>query len=95
MSIPEETHQPNRRTTLRRALDFHDRVTPRPVTPDEREIFERRLGLITSAALGWCKEGDVIDPTLDTPALRDVMQLRVKYNDLLQHCAELITEKQP
>lgn len=58
----------------------------------EADIEERermRLAGISTAALGYWKEGDSIHADYDTVAIRDVAKLYAKYNELLQREAEL------
>lgn len=49
---------------------------------EERERM--RLAGISTAALGYWKEGDSIHPDYDTVALRDVAKLYAKYDELYQ-----------
>ena len=52
--------------------------------PDLQTIEQYRLQMagISVAAIGYWKEGDEIHPDYDTPALRDVAKLYVKYDEL-------------
>lgn len=58
---------------------------PAPVQdPVLQEIEQYRLQMagISTAAIGYWKEGDGIHPDYDTPALRDVAKLYAKYDAL-------------
>jgi hypothetical protein len=46
------------------------------------EQYRVQMAGISSAALGYWKEGDSIAPEFDTPALRDVAKLYAKYEAL-------------
>jgi hypothetical protein len=52
--------------------------------PVLQEIEQYRLQMagISTAAIGYWKEGDGIHPDYDTPALRDVAKLYAKYDEL-------------
>lgn len=54
---------------------------------DAEERERLRLAGISTAALGYWKEGDTIHPDYDTPALRDVAKLYAKYDELFQAAA--------
>ena len=45
----------------------------------EIEQYRMQMAGISTAALGYWKEGDSIHPDYDTPALRDVAKLYAKY----------------
>lgn len=48
------------------------------------EQYRMQMAGISTAALGYWSEGDDIHPDYDTPALRDVARLYVKYDQLSQ-----------
>ena len=50
----------------------------------ESEQYRLQMAGISTAALGYWKEGDSIHPDYDTIALRDVAKLYVKYDTLFQ-----------
>jgi len=52
--------------------------------PASREQEEIRLAAISTACLGYWKEGDTISPQYDHPALRDAAQLYAKYEGMRQ-----------
>jgi hypothetical protein len=56
------------------------------VVPDLQDIEQYRMQMagISTAALGYWKEGESIHPDYDTLALRDVAKLYAKYNELYQ-----------
>jgi hypothetical protein len=62
--------------------------------PVLQEIEQYRLQMagISTAAIGYWKEGDGIHPDYDTPALRDVAKLYAKY-DALYTAAQPTTEE--
>lgn len=49
---------------------------------DNIEQYRQQMAGISTAALGYWKEGDSIHPDYDTPALRDVAKLYAKYDAL-------------
>lgn len=53
-----------------------------PIKLDEVEQYRIQMAGISTAALGYWKEGDSIHPDYDTPALRDVTKLYAKYDAL-------------
>jgi hypothetical protein len=48
------------------------------------EQYQMQMAGISTAALGYWSEGDEIHPDYDTPALRDVARLYVKYDQLFK-----------
>ena len=48
------------------------------------EQYRMQIAGISTAALGYWSEGDEIHPDYDTPALRDVARLYVKYDQLFK-----------
>lgn len=64
----------------------------------EKEIAElkdkhiNQLAGVSTAALGYFKDGDSIYPDYDTVSLRDVTNLYAKYDALFKQCAELEAE---
>jgi hypothetical protein len=62
-------------------------INPQPAPVQEpvlQDIEQYRLQMagISTAAIGYWKEGDGIHPDYDTPALRDVAKLYAKYDAL-------------
>ncbi len=53
-------------------------------SPELQDIEQYRMQMagISTAAIGYWKEGDGIHPDYDTPALRDVAKLYAKYDEL-------------
>lgn len=51
---------------------------------DDIEQYRLQMAGISTAALGYWKEGDTIHPDYDTPALRDVARLYAKYDELFK-----------
>jgi hypothetical protein len=58
----------------------------KPAVPVLADIEQYRIQMagISTAALGYWKEGDTVDPAYDTLALRDVAKLYVKYDTLFK-----------
>lgn len=50
----------------------------------DNEQYRLQMAGISTAALGYWKEGDSIHPDYDTMALRDVAKLYAKYDALFQ-----------
>jgi hypothetical protein len=48
----------------------------------DSEQYRLQMAGISTAAIGYWKEGDGIHPDYDTPALRDVAKLYAKYDEL-------------
>lgn len=57
-----------------------------PIKLEDIEQYRLQMAGISTAAIGYWKEGDSIHPDHDTPALRDVAKLYAKYHEL--YCAE-------
>jgi hypothetical protein len=55
---------------------------PQPL--DSIEQYRMQMAAISTAALGYWKEGDGLHPDYDTVALRDVASLYARYNELYQ-----------
>jgi hypothetical protein len=55
---------------------------PEPVALDQIEQYRMQMVAIATAAIGYWKEGDGIQPEYDTPPLRDVAKLYSKYEAL-------------
>lgn len=53
-----------------------------PVDLESVEQYRLQMAAISTAALGYWKEGDSIHPDYDTLALRDVAKLYAKYTEL-------------
>jgi len=53
-----------------------------PVSPENIEQYRLQMAAISTAAIGYWKEGDSIHPDYDTLALRDVAKLYAKYDEL-------------
>ena len=68
---------------LEAALAMNANAAPQaePVLQDI-EQYRLQMAGISVAAIGYWKEGDEIHPDYDTPALRDVAKLYVKYDEL-------------
>lgn len=64
-------------------------ATAAAVAPNLEDIEQYRLQMaaISTAAIGYWKESDGIQPDHDTPALRDVAKLYVKYDELYKAAA--------
>ena len=60
------------------------RAAQQQVEPVLQEIAQYRMQMagISTAAIGYWKEGDCIHPNYDTVALRDVAKLYAKYDEL-------------
>ena len=58
---------------------------PHPTKLEEIEQYRMQMAGISTAALGYWKEGDSIHPDYDTPALRDVAKLYADYAKLHAH----------
>jgi len=57
-------------------------VTQQPQKLEDVEQYRMQMAGISTAAMGYWKEGDSIHPDYDTPALRDVAKLYAKYDAL-------------
>jgi len=53
-----------------------------PIKLDEVEQYRIQMAGISTAAIGYWREGDPIHPDYDTLALRDVAKLYAKYSEL-------------
>lgn len=53
-----------------------------PVALESIEQYRMQMAAISTAAIGYWKEGDNIHPDYDTLALRDVAKLYAKYSEL-------------
>ena len=62
---------------------------PQPAQPKLEDIEQYRMQMagISTAAIGYWKEGDSIHPDYDTVALRDVARLYAKYDALYKAAA--------
>ena len=56
--------------------------TPQEPVLQDIEQYRLQMAAISTAAIGYWKEGDGILPDYDTPALRDVAKLYSKYEAL-------------
>ena len=63
------------------AKALRERLAQEPVLQDI-EQYRMQMASISTAAIGYWKEGDGIHPDYDTPALRDVAMLYAKYDAL-------------
>lgn len=54
----------------------------------QNEQYRLQMASITTASLGYWKEGDTIHPDYDTVPLRDVAKLYAKYDALFQAASE-------
>ena len=54
---------------------------------EDIEQYRLQMAGISTAAIGYWKEGDGIHPDYDTTALRDVARLYAKYDALFQQAA--------
>jgi hypothetical protein len=65
------------------ALKLEQALAAQPAVQEpvlhEIEQYRMQMAGISTAALGYWKEGDSIHPDYDTPALRDVAKLYAKY----------------
>jgi hypothetical protein len=59
-----------------------------PVKLEDIEQYRLQMAGISTAAIGYWKEGDGIHPDYDTVALRDVARLYAKYDELYRAQAE-------
>ena len=57
-------------------------AAPQPPKLNDIEQYRMQMAGISTAALGYWKEGDSIAPEYDTQALRDVARLHTKYAEL-------------
>lgn len=64
------------------ALTAANAVSEQPTKLDEIEQYRLQMAAISTAAIGYWKEGDDIHPDFDTVALRDVTKLYAKYDRL-------------
>ena len=75
---------------LERAADELERLrslipsAERSIKLDDIEQYRLQMAGISTAALGYWKEGDDIHPDYDTPAIRDVAKLYAKYAALFE-----------
>lgn len=66
---------------LRKELAQQPRPVQEPVLQDI-EQYRMQMAGISTAAIGYWKEGDGIHPDYDTLALRDVAKLYAKYDEI-------------
>lgn len=59
------------------------------------EQYRQQMAGISTAALGYWKEGDSIHPEYDTLALRDVAKLYAKYAQLFAKAVEKVIAENP
>lgn len=60
---------------------------PAQQKPEDIEQYRMQMAGISTAAIGYWKEGDSIHPDYDTVALRDVARLYAKYDALYKAAA--------
>lgn len=60
---------------------------------EDSEQYRMQMAGISTAALGYWKEGDEIHPDYDTPALRDVAKLYAKYAELFEAARHAVKDK--
>ena len=70
--------------TAREALASHDAEQAQEPVLQDIEQYRMQMAGISTAALGYWKEGDSIHPDYDTVALRDVAKLYAKYDRLFK-----------
>jgi hypothetical protein len=68
----------------RAALAAHDAEQAQEPVLQDIEQYRMQMAGISTAALGYWKEGDSIHPDYDTVALRDVAKLYAKYDRLFK-----------
>jgi hypothetical protein len=73
-------------------LTLHNAAPVQEPVLQDIEQYRLQMAGISTAAIGYWKEGDGIHPDYDTPALRDVAKLYAKY-DALYTAAQPTTEE--
>lgn len=73
---------------LQRLTDVQQEIEAALAQPEQKPVlqdieqYRMQMASISTAAIGYWKEGDGIHPDYDTPALRDVAMLYAKYDAL-------------
>ena len=74
---------------LQRLTDVQQEIEAALAQPEQKPVlqdieqYRMQMASISTAAIGYWKEGDGIHPDYDTPALRDVADLYAKYELLV------------
>ena len=80
----DKTLLPRAHRAVEQALAAHDAEQAQEPVLQDIEQYRMQMAGISTAAMGYWKEGDGIHPDYDTVALRDVAKLYAKYDQLFQ-----------